>query len=590
MPLYPTLKESYTYQQVTEIFQGYNHNLKIEDGEFYDMENLTSYYYPFLANRGKRGIVSTLEKPNGLLAKSKLAYVDGSRLIYDGEDITSYLTEAGCTIADSEKQLVSMGAYIVIFPDKLYINTENYTDCGSIDAEFSTAEAVSYSLCKADGTAYAEPTLRASAPESPNNGDLWIDTSGATHVLKQYSSQTALWTDILTVYTKISSPGIGKNFLQYDGVNLSGCAVDDEEVKAQIEALNGSKLIYDRGDDYIVVVGLLDKTCTQQGGISVARAMPDMDFIVEAQNRLWGCKYGIVNGVTLNEIYCCALGDFKNWKQYMGISTDSWTASVGTDGPWTGAVTLLGYPIFFKENVMHKVYISSTGAHRIVDMACRGVQKGSHKSLVVVNETLFYKGVTDICAYDGSLPETVSPQLGTERYSDATAGCIGDKYYVSMKDKNGEYCIFVLDTAKNFWHKEDKVHALFWARCNGDLFFIDEKSRQLLCVNGSMGEAEGDVKWIAISGLMGYETVEQKYISRFNLRMKLPVGSRADVFIQYDSDGNWHHAGHMEGIGTKTFMLPVRPRRCDHFQLMIKGCNEARIYSFAKVHETGSDG
>lgn len=591
MPYLPILPETNPSQQMTDAFGGYNHNLKIGDGEFYDMENLTSSYYPLMANREPRGKVTTLTKPNGLLAKSKLAYVDGTQLFYDGVNITGYLTDKGCEIADSEKQLVSMGAYIVIFPDKLFINTEDYTDCGRIEALYESAGGISYSICKVDGTAYATPTVSNAAPENPANGDLWIDTSSATHVLKQYSSSSAIWADIITVYTKIAATGIGKDFLRYDGVTIAGCKAEDEEIAAQIEALNGSHVIYDRGDDYIVIVGLLDKAYTQEdGAVTVTRKMPEMDFIVEAENRLWGCKYGIVDGKSLNEIYCCALGDFKNWSQFLGLSTDSYVASVGTDGPWTGAVTHLGYPIFFKETVLHKVYISSTGAHQITDTACRGVQTGSHKSLVVVNETLYYKSVTDICAYDGSLPVSVSSQFGTERYFDATAGSIGDKYYVSMKDRAGAFHIFVLDTAKGFWHKEDAVQALFWAKCGGELYFIDDDVHALWCVSGNVGEKEGAVKWSATTGLTGYNTVEQKYISRFNLRMRLPEGSRADVFIQYDSDGFWNYAGHLEGIGTRTFMLPVRPRRCDHFQIRLEGEGEVRAYSFAKMFEVGSDG
>lgn len=597
MPYFPTLKESWTTQQVTDLFMGYNHNLKIGDGEFYDMENLTSSYYPLLANRGKRGTVSKLTAPRGLLAKSRLAYIDGNKLFYDDADITSYLTAAGFAISSDEtmlpKSLISMGAYILIFPDKLYINTENYTDCGSIEAAFTTAanSAVSYTICKIDGTPYGIPHIGGSEPTSPDNGSLWIDTSASTHVLKQYSSSSSMWIDVPTVYTKISYAGIGKSFKQYDGVKISGCAATEASMATQIEALNGSKIIYEKGDDYIVVIGLLDQAYTQTAGsVTVSRKMPDMDFITEAENRLWGCKYGLVDGVTLNEIYCCALGDFKNWNQFLGLSTDSYVASVGTDGPWTGAVTHLGYPLFFKENVMHKVYISSTGAHKIADTACRGVQSGSHKSLVVVNEKLYYKSVTDICVYDGSLPTSVSPQFGTERYFDAVAGFLGDKYYVSMRDMRGSWHLFVYDTVKGFWHREDATRAMCFARCNGDLFYIDADSKELKCVNGSKGTLEAEVPWSATTGLMGYQTVERKYISRFNLRMKLPIGSQADMYIQYDSDGIWHHSGHMAGVGTNTFMLPVRPRRCDHFQIRIDGKGEVRIYSSARILEVGSDG
>ena len=55
MPYLPILPETNPSQQMTDAFGGYNHNLKIGDGEFYDMENLTSSYYPLMANREPRG-------------------------------------------------------------------------------------------------------------------------------------------------------------------------------------------------------------------------------------------------------------------------------------------------------------------------------------------------------------------------------------------------------------------------------------------------------------------------------------------------------------------------------------------------------
>jgi hypothetical protein len=594
MPYFPTLRETYTEQQMVDVFQGYNHNLKIGDGEFYDMKNLTSSYYPLLANRGARGLMAQLDKPYALLGKSKLAYIDGSKLYYGGDDISTYINAAGFAISTDgnmlPKQLISMGAYIVIYPDKLYINTENYTDCGSIDASFSTSGEVLYTLCKKDGSEYAQPDIGAISPTGVTNGALWIDTSTSIHTLKQYNEVTGMWVDIPTVYTKIQYKGIGKQFKQHDGVSISGCATTNAALSKQVEQLNGSKIIYACADNYIVVVGLLDQSFTQTAGrVTVERRMPDLDFITEAENRLWGCKYGLVNGETVNEIYCCALGDFKNWNQFLGLATDSYVASVGTDGPWTGAVTHLGYPIFFKENCLHKVYISSKGAHQIMDTACRGVQKGSHHSLAVVNETLFFKSVTDICAYDGSLPVSVSSQFGTERYYDAVAGTLGDKYYVSMRDKDKQWHLFVYDTQKNFWHHEDSTQALQFARCNGELYYINADTKALMCVNATEGDPEKDIEWMAMTGLMGYTTVERKYISRFNLRMKLPKGSKMDIYIQYDSEGIWEHVGHIEGTGTKTFMIPVRPRRCDHFHIKLEGKGEVRIYSFAKVHERGSD-
>ena len=586
----------YASRRTISTFRGYNRNLKIPEGEFYDMENLTGDCYPLLGTRTRRGMVKQLTAPHALRGKAQLAYIDGSRLFYGDAELTPYLTDAGFFLSDTAdmlpKQLVSMGAYLIIYPDKLYINTENYTDCGSIEARFATADgaAVSYTMCTADGTAYAEAYRGSSAPTDPTNGQLWVDTAAVPHVLMQYSTQTGIWVEVPTVYVRMGTEGIGRQFAVNDGVTVGGVAAEEPELHEQLSQLNGSHIIAAKGDDYIVVTGVPGISYVQQSGsITVSRTMPALDFITEASNRLWGCRYGLADGKTVNEIYCCALGDFKNWNRFAGISTDSYVASVGSDGPFTGAVTHLGCPVFFKEHCLHKVYISPEGAHQIVETACRGVKAGSHNSLAVVGETLLYHAPTGICAYDGSLPVPVSDALGTVRYHNAVGGGLGDKYYVSMTDEQEQGHLFVYDRTKGFFHREDSTRALGFACCGGELYYVDGDTGQLMCVGGSHGEAEEAVRWRADTGVMGYTTAEQKYIGRFVLRMKLEQGAWARVLVEYDSDGQWHEAGRMEGAGLRSFLLPVRLRRCDHFRLRLEGCGEMRLYSFTKLFEKGSD-
>ena len=600
MPYFPTVPKTNAVRTVTDVFRGLNYKAKIGDGEFSHMENLTSDHYPLLANRKKRSVVYDLLKPHALLGRDKLCCVDGSKLLYGEQDLTDHLRDKGCVISENAdmlpKTLIGMGAYILLFPDKLYINTQDFSDCGSMEHTFSAqhGQPLRYAMCRRDGTEYGNPTVSDHAPEDPQNGALWVDPYGTERTLRQYNESTASWDAVPTVYTKITCSGIGAGFRELDGVRIAGCAVSPEvENRDQIAALNGSKIIYGCDNDYIIVVGLLNTPCTQaDGGVTVSRTVPDFDFVTEAENRLWGCKYGFREDGPVNEIFCCALGDFKNWEQYLGLSTDSWRGSVGTDGPFTGAVTHLGSPLFFKEDHLHKVYISATGAHRVTDLRCRGVQQGCGRSLAVVNETLFYKGISDVIAYDGTLPVAVGGALGNKRYFDAAAGAYEDKYYISMTDNVGNRDLFVFDTAKGLWHREDATCALQFAQCGGLLYFLDEYGR-VQCVDGSAeGRPEnGDepLPWCAVTGLMGYGTVEQKYISRFHLRMLLPVGSTAQVYIEYDSDGVWHHAGHLTGTGTKTFLLPVRPRRCDHFRIKLTGTGDVRVYSFAKIMEVGSD-
>ncbi len=581
MPTYPRIANRFTRRELTDTFKGYNHAMKIGSGEFYDTENLSTAYYPMLSCRGPRGRVAAVSGTQGMLAKEKLAYVAGGTLYYNGAatPITG--------LSQGEKQLVSMGAYICVFPDKRYYNTADAADYGSMEASYSSAGAVGCTLCKCDGSEYQTPTVSDTPPLSPQAMQLWIDSSLTQSVLKQWSQETESWVEIPSVYTRLrfvsrgELPGL---FKAGDGVRISGSDCDSVNGEKVLCAVGGGEST----DDYIVVAGLLTEAVTQsQGSVLIERRAPDMDYVCECQNRLWGCRYGSADGINYNEIYCCALGDFKNWSQYQGLSTDSWTASVGSDGPWTGAINYLGSPMFFKENVIHAVSVSATGAHRLTETVCRGVQKDSGKSLAVVNETLYYKSRTDVCAYQGGFPVGVSAALGEELYSNAAAGAIGDRYYIAMTDSAGERWLFVYDIGKGLWIKEDRLNALFFARLGDELYCMTDRS--LLALRGSAGTLESFVTWMAESGLMYYQYPDKKYVSRFNLRLNMEEGAQMEIYIQYDSSGEWERKGTVKLTGTGTVTVPICPRRCDHMQLRMVGKGRFKLFSIAKILELGSD-
>jgi hypothetical protein len=337
----------------------------------------------------------------------------------------------------------------------------------------------------------------------------------------------------------------------------------------------------------------LDKVTTQsvsQGKITVSRKMPVMDFIVESNNRLWGCRYGTnEDGDVVNEIYACKQGDFKNWNCFMNLSTDSYTVSCGSDGQFTGAITHLGYPLFFKENCIHKVYGDYPANFRLQNTVCRGVQRGCHKSLAIVNETLFYKASSAVCAYDGSLPVEMSSVLGEIRYSDATAGAHGNKYYISMKSSSGVFHLFVYDTAKGMWHKEDNLHADCFCSFQNEMYCIDHDTKKIITMLGSGTKESKRVPWMVETGLVGMSMPDMKYISRLLMRMSLEVGTNVEVSIQYDSVGDWEQVCKMTVTSLRSFAVPVRLRRCDHFRIRIEGEGEGRIYSITKTIEQGSD-
>jgi hypothetical protein len=587
---YPKLSQRGQTRAIIDTFAGYNHNLRILDGEFFETRNLTTQHYPLLANRNKRGRLNRqFTNLQAIIAKDALYWVDNGTLYANG-----YATGLTGLQTEHETQLVSMGAYICVFPDAKYINTQDLSDYGSMGASWSYTGAATYTMCHQDGSYYTDVTRSSTEPANPANGAIWIDISDGDTV-KEWSVYTESWTVLETVYTRVDFLTMGQlatAFKEYDGVNIEGLYYDD---------LNGSKILYAVGGDpttsydYMVLVGICGEQYTQTGAsISVDRRVPVMDYVCEAQNRLWGCFYGNIPGQgNINEIYCCALGDFRNWEQYLGLSTDSWRASRGSDGPWTGCINYLGTPTFFKEGVIHPVSVSSVGAHQIGDIPARGVQQGSHRSLAIVNETLYYKARTGIVAYQGGMPADVGAALGDEKYYSAVAGVFGQRYYVSMADAYNAWHFFCFDAGKGLWMHEDELHAEGFAQVGDELYALVENG--VTAINGTDGVLENGFEWSATTGIMHYEqnvsgrgAQPVRFVSRYDIRVNMERDTDMQMFIEYDSSGLWSYAGDIHQM-TGTITIPIRPRRCDHLRLKFVGRGNVRIFSIARVLGRGSD-
>ena len=581
------LDELRTSRVMTDTFRGYNHNSVIPDGQFFDMKNFSSDGYPLLQSCPRHGTYNPhsgytpATSVQGMIQKDSLCYVDGATLYINGYAVTGFSLSTATNMVP--KTLVSMGAYLIILPDKKYINTKDYTDKGDIEASVTTSSNVTYSLCDIEGNAI---TATASATEPDISVNYWIDTSSAPHTLKQWSVTMTMWVSVATTYVKIAASGIGAPFAQYDGVNISGI-----EPTQLADIAEPSATIWARDDDWIVVIGIIDETVTQSAAVTVSRKMPDLDFICENENRLWGCRYGLQNGVVVNEIYACKLGDFKNWNSYMGTSMDSYVASCGTDGQFTGAITHLGYPCFFKENCLHKVYGNYPSNFQIQATALKGVQKGCDKSLAIVNGTLYYKSRLGVCSYDGSLPTEIDAELGEYIY-DSAIGCAHDnKYYLSMHRTGtaGTWDFLCYDQKKRQWHRIDGRHMLHMCSVDDELYYVDSAHAAIRTEFGSGTKDSDKVEWMAETGIIGNDTPNHKIVSRLNIRLALEVGGRVSISAEYDSLGGWERITTFRGNSLRTYSLTIKPRRCDHFRLKFDGEGDVKIFSITKAIEQESD-
>lgn len=621
----PILQEEKSTRQVLETFKGYNRNLRIGDGEFADMKNMSSDFYPVLSPRGKRGLHDTASvvenslldpppalavSPTAMISKDALCYVSGSHFVVGGVAWDLGLTEG-------EKQLVSMGAHVAVFPDGKYINAAELTkdtvasdvsrETGTLGASYTSTEGdkVTFDPCNINGEVYENITSGNAAPAEPENMTLWMDTSGEKKVLKQYTAVTSTWVTIPTTYVKISAIGIGDAFSRYDGVRISAqTAQFSQWLESAGIAGEGNVILWGVNNedvetedfrDSIIVVGLLSESFETTEPITVERSVPKMDFVIECGNRLWGCayysdydRYGVRQ--VLNEIYASKLGDFKNWNCFMGLSTDSYAAVVGTDGPFTGAAAYNGSPIFFKENSMHRVYGTQPSNFQIQTSDCKGVQPGSAKSLVAVNEVLYYKSSGGVMSYDGSYPIEVSYAFGSQRFGKAVAGAIGNKYYICMTDSDsGERSVFVYDTQKGLWHREDSVNITDFCDHRGELYAIDSDRQKILTMLGSGLEDEKSVEWMVESGMLYLSFPDAKYLSRIVVRMQMEIGAKANFFVKYDTEQEWTLLCSLRSQNMRSFSVPIKTARCDTMRLRIEGEGNVKVFSVTKTFDQGSD-
>ena len=568
---FPMLKGT-RLQRVTETkLPGLDRRESAATPGFREMENLCSEGYPALRTRPGRGLVETLKKPNGLLAKDALLWVDGKHLYMNG-------LEVGPELTDGEKSLVSMGAYAVVFPDKVYVNTQDVTDCGSLECERTAPAGSGLALCDETGTAYSGVTESAGAPEEPREGALWLDLSGTEPVLRQYSRE--VWTALEGVCVKVQATGIGTGFAAGDGVEVSGCSV---------AWLNGETVLQAADTDWLAFPGTVAGGAVTETAMKLRRFVPEMDYVVQSGNRLWGCKYGMVDGKPVNEIYASKLGDCKNWRCFAGLATDSYAAARGSDGVFTGAVSYLGNPIFFKERCMERVYASGSGAHQIVTTECSGVQKGSARSLQVVGGVLYYLSGDGVQAFDGSLPVTVSQALGERRYSAGVGGAWREKYYLSALDEDGAASLLVYDSERKLWHREDELRAEGFACKGGELYCLSAEGK-LLSMHGESGEKETGFTWLAETGELGLQTPERKRLTRLLLAMRPEQGTTVAAWVSYDQGATWQKQGQITGSGgIREQLVAIRPRQCRAMRLRLTGNGQCAIFAATALYGRGSD-
>lgn len=512
-------------------FGGLNRNQGAVDGSIYDMGNMTSDHYPVLAVRKNRWKFGQLTQPGGLFDWEGLCWVDGTEFFYKGEKKGE--------VSVGEKTFASLGAYVLILPDKAYYNTVT-DEFGNVESVWA-GDRVKFS----DGLLYGEPAAANC-----------IICEGVT------------W---------------GEYFRPGDAVNVAGCkAIAANNVSLIIREIDGDKLYFYENSFQLPA----DKSeYVEQEKLEITRKMPDLKWACENENRLWGCND--------DTIFACKPGDIFNWNVFDGLDSDSYTVDTGSAGPFTGCISYRGYPTFFKENHIYKVYGSVPSNYEVLGSATLGLKSGCERSLAVAGETLFYLSRSGMMAYTGGIPQPVGEDFGTMRFSDAVAGSDGLKYYVNMEDAENRYRLYVYDTQKGLWHIEDVGKITHFAQSDGELYMLREDGGiWAIGITDSPENSESEqlIPWYVEFADFTEEDPNTKGLCKIQIRLELEEDAHAQVWMMFDSNQQWIRTGSVMGQSRKrSYYLPITPRRSDHYRIKIEGTGGCKIFSMVREVYSGSE-
>jgi len=493
-------------------FAGLNWTENHKDGEFAAMTNLTSEEYPVLTQRRSRESYRASTGITALFARGHLIFVDGTTLYYTNP-ATGTVSAVG-TVTAGEKQFACVNTRLCIWPDKVYLDLNTLT-------------------------------LKPLALSETREGTFTTST-----------------TDPCTFVTT----GAAFTLAAGDGIKITGTTGNNKSAVIRSISADGNTLTFDKSIF----------TAETAAAAVFSREIPDMDYICEWNNRLWGCGGG--------KIYASALGLPDNFNVFDGISTDSYAVAVGSDGEFTGIAPYPSHLLVFKEHLTHKVYGTLPRNYELTTGFWPGVKSGSDKSFAIINGVAYFHTSAGVVSYAGSVPTIISANFGTENFSNARAAADGTDYVVSMQDSGGTWGMYGFDTLRGIWTRHDGTHALDMSYYNRHLYYADAAGITM-CDSDT---AEPGIAWSAEFCRFDEKITQAKQISRFAMRCELEAGSTLSVALAIDG-GAFENVKTVTATDRKVYVLPIIPRRCDSFRIKLSGTGRSRVYALTREIGIGSD-
>jgi hypothetical protein len=500
---------------------------------------------------------------------------------YDGKEVSGFHLSPGA------KECAYLNGYIVILPDNMYYHTDDGAFgylTGTKSGTFNTAD---YKGFYYNGKKYSKP-LKARLLGSYTSGDTKIPMGAIQMRWDSSLAEGGTTYDYIDVFdlTEIFKEGDAIDINQkFQGKNNSYTTIQNGTY--EVTKVTKDTLVFKSnsfagayiGDDSVY------KDVYYLGDVTFTKGLPEMDYLCVANNRMWGCKE--------DTVYASELGNVFSWTRYGSEAIDPVYIESGDIGSFTGCCEYGGYPLFFKENEMYRVYGSTALDFSLVKVADYGLRKDSSHSISVVNSILLFLSPQGVCAFTGGIPAVISGVL-KKMLSNGVSGTDGKRYYLSVNDGDGRR-IYVYDTDNRVWSSEERdAKPLYMVNVGEDLVAMDEqgKTSTVSRPSGNWGN-KTEVRHNAYIEFADFydDYIGKKDVGKVIMRIAVdPTKNPVFVYIQYDSDGKWHRIGKVFSQSDKKKVVEFGfiPRRCDHYRIRLECKGIFTLYSMARQTDLGT--
>ena len=504
---------------------------------------------------------------------------EGEQLCYpEGHDLVVGTRHYPLALKDTAHRLIPFGDLILIFPERKYLRLSD-GEIGMLDASLTTDGATLFTLCRADGSPYTAMTVSDTAPASPAHGDVWLDTAFKPVLLRRFSTARQEWQTVTDTYLRISAAGIGRPFRAGDTVRLTNV------IPAELKHLEGLHRLLACEEDHLVISAPPCVTVRQMAPLGVTRRMPDLDpdTLLVWRDRLVGAAQAVnEDGTTVTLLCAGRVGDPFNWEPTDGDVNAARQWRVAYAEPITASAVYHGMPHFFSEQSVLALTGEGTSARwQMTPLA--GVMDGCGESLKEVGGVLCYRSRSGMMCYDGKQVTALPPLPWDTRPRAASAGTLGDRYYLSLIREDGRSDLLVCNVAERVWSRLDHTRAAHFTPYRGGLCYRDGCDGAIRAMGDTASVDDmSAIQWEATTAPLWIRDQNGARLSRAELMLTLSEGGEAQI-LTVDGKGNRACPIEVSGRGETPICVSIYPRATDCFSLEIRGRGKVSLHELTRI-------